>query len=38
VYDTPPPTGADPRGNDDSPALVQDHSIDDDRPPLADDP
>jgi hypothetical protein len=35
VYE-PPPTGADPRGNDDSQALVQDRSIDDDRPPLVD--
>jgi hypothetical protein len=35
VYDTPP-TAADPSGNDDSPALVQDHSIPDNRPPLVD--
>jgi hypothetical protein len=35
VYDTPP-MSADPRGNDASPALVQDHSVPDDRPQLAD--
>jgi hypothetical protein len=33
VYDVPP-TSADSSGNDDSPALVQDHSTPDDRPPL----
>src|ERR1022692_1662541 len=36
AYDTPP-TGIYPTGNDDSPALVQDHSTPDDRPPLVDD-
>jgi hypothetical protein len=35
AYDTPP-TGTYPSGNDDSPALVQDHSTDG-RPPLIDD-
>jgi hypothetical protein len=36
AYDTPP-TGIYPSGSDDSPALVQDHSTPDDRPPLVDD-
>jgi hypothetical protein len=36
AYDTPP-TAIYPSGNDDSPALVQDHSTPDDRPPLVDD-
>jgi hypothetical protein len=36
VYDMPP-TSADPSGNDGSPALVQDNSTPDDRPPLIDD-
>ena len=36
AYDTPP-TGIYPSGNNDSPALVQDHSTPDDRPPLVDD-
>lgn len=35
VYDTPP-TGAEPSSND-GPALVQDHSIPDNRPQLVDD-
>ena len=36
AYDTPP-TGIYPSSNNDSPALVQDHSTPDDRPPLVDD-